>query len=139
MGELTFFLGLQFVQGEEGTKVHQQKYLWELIKKFGMMDSKPFSTPITLNCRLEADEAGTATDQRLYRGMIGSLLYLAASRPDIMFSVCLCARFQANPKESHLKVVKRILRYLKGSDNLCLWYPKHCEFDLAGFSDADFA
>ena len=120
MGELTFFLGLQVVQGKEGIKVHQQKYLWELLKKFGMTDSKPFSTPLTPNCRLDADESGTDTDHRNYRGMIGSLLYLASSRPDIMFSVCLCARFQANPKESHLKAVKRILRYLKRSDSLCI-------------------
>ena len=104
-----------------------------------MTDSKPFSTPITPNCRLDVDETGTDTDQRHYRGMIGSLLYLAASCPHIMFSVCLCARFQANPKESHLKAVKRILRYLKGSDSLCLWYPKYCDFELVGFSDADFA
>ena len=75
----------------------------------------------------------------MFRGMIGSLLYLTASRPDIVFSVCLCARFQANPKESHLQAVKRILRYLKGQDNLCLWYPKSCAFDLRGFTDADFA
>ena len=127
------------VQGKEGIKVHQQKYLWELLKTFGMTDSKPFSTPITPNCRLDADESGTDTDQRHYRGMIGSLLYLAASHPNIMFSVCLCARFQANPKESHLKAVKRILRYPKGSASLCLWYPKYCDFELVGFSDADFA
>ena len=78
-------------------------------------------------------------DQRLYRGIIGSLLYVAASRPDIMFSVCVCARFQVSPKESHLKAVKRILRYLKGTEDLCLFYPKKCPFNLVGYTDADYA
>ncbi|KAJ9547528.1 hypothetical protein OSB04_020071 [Centaurea solstitialis] len=71
--------------------------------------------------------------------MIGSLLYLTASRPDIMFSTCLCARFQADPKESHLNAVKRIFRYLKGTPDLGLWYPKDSGFDLIGYSDSDFA
>ncbi|XP_070005481.1 secreted RxLR effector protein 161-like [Nicotiana sylvestris] len=75
----------------------------------------------------------------LYRGMIGSLLYLTASRPDIVFSVGFCARFQANPKESHLTIVKRILRYLKGTTDLCIWYPKGSNFNLVGYADADYA
>ena len=104
------------------------------------MDStKSFNTPISPNTRLDADLNGVDVDQTMYCGMIGSLLYLTASRPDIMFSVCLCARFQANHKETHLKEVKRILRYLKGNDALCLWYPRHNSFQLVGFSDADFA
>ena len=78
-------------------------------------------------------------DQTTYRGMIGSLLYLTAIRTDISFSVGLCARFQSNPKESHLTAVKRILRYLKGTDNLCLFYPRSDDFMLRGFTDADYA
>ena len=88
---------------------------------------------------LSSDENGKAVDQKLYRGMIGSLLYLTVSRPDIMFSVCMCARFQANPMESHLKAVKRIFRYLMGTTNLGLWYEKSIKFELVGFCDADFA
>ena len=91
------------------------------------------------NTRLDEDPQGTSVDQTKYRGMIGSLFYLTASRPDISFSVGLCVRFQSNPKESHLKAVKRILRYLKGTDNLCLFYPKSDTFDLKGFADADYA
>ncbi|XP_070010635.1 uncharacterized mitochondrial protein AtMg00810-like [Nicotiana sylvestris] len=95
--------------------IHQQKYAKELIKKFKMEESKEIDTPITTTTKLDIDEPGSSVDQKLYRGMIGSLLYLTASRPNIVFSVGLCARFQANLKESHLTVVKRILRYLKGT------------------------
>ena len=89
--------------------------------------------------KLDADESSKAVDQKIYRGMICSLLYLTTSRPDIQFSVCLCARFQANPKESHLIAVKRIFRYLTETINVGLWYPRGCEFTLHAFSDADYA
>ena len=89
--------------------------------------------------KLDSDEKGKSVDQKLYRGMIGSLLYLTASRPDIMFSVCLCARFQSNPKESHLSAVKRIFRYLNGTTDLGLWYPRGVSINLVGYTDADFA
>ena len=88
--------------------------------------------------KLDMDKKGKSVDQTKYRGMIGSLLYLTASRPDIMYSVCLCARFQACPKESHLNAVKRIFRYLKGTIDIGLWYPKCNNFELICYSDADF-
>src|ERR1051325_11684475 len=93
--------------------------------------------PITVN--LYRDENGKPVDIKRYRGVIGSLLYLTASRPDIMFSVCMCARYQSNPKESHLKVVKRILRYLHGTSKYGLWYSKGSNCSLVGYSDSDFA
>ena len=124
IGELKFFLGLHVIQGNDGIRVHQKKYINEVVKKYGMGDSKSFATPMSPNTKLDVDEKGTGVDQRLYRGIIGSLLYVAASRPDIMFSVCVCARFQVSPKESHLKAVKRILRYLKGTEDLCLYYQR---------------
>ena len=77
------------------------------------------------SCYMDADVAGKSVDQTKYRGLIGSLLYLTTSRPDIMFAVCLCARYQANPKESHFKAAKRILKYLKGTSSVGLWYPSH--------------
>ncbi|XP_074291616.1 secreted RxLR effector protein 161-like [Silene latifolia] len=89
--------------------------------------------------KLDKDENGKKVDETMYRGMIGSLLYLTASRPDILYSVCLCARFQASPRESHFIAVKRILRYLVGTSNLYLWYPSHCPIELLGYSDADYA
>ena len=104
-----------------------------------MEDAKPIKTPMTTNGHLDLDEGGNPVDQKLYRSMIGILLYLTASRPDIMFSVCMCARFQAAPRECHLTVVKRILRYLKFTPNVGLWYPKGAHFELVVYSDSDFA
>ena len=100
--------------------------------------SKAINTPMSTSTKLDMDESGESFDKKTYRGMIGSLLYLTATRPDIMFSVGLCARFQANPKLSHLKSIKRILRYLKGTPNLGLWYPKSDNFDLIADADTDF-
>ncbi|XP_075080566.1 secreted RxLR effector protein 161-like [Nicotiana tabacum] len=85
------------------------------------------------------DESGTPVNQTVYRGIIGSLLYLTASRPDIIFSVRLCARFQSNPKESHLKAAKRILRYLKGTQDLVLYYPSCDSFNLIGYANVEYA
>jgi hypothetical protein len=139
MGELTYFLGLQIKQCEDGIFISQAKYAKELIKKFGMENSSSYNTPMATNCHLDKDEKGKKVDITLYRGMIGSLLYLTASRPDIMFAVCVCARFQSDPKESHLIAVKRIIRYLIDTTGLGLWYPKESPFELLGYSDADFA
>jgi hypothetical protein len=121
MGELNYFLGLQIKQTPEGTFVNQEKYAKELMKKFGVEDSNTSKTPMATNINLDADESGKPVDISQYRAMIGSLLYVTASRSDIIFFVCLCARFQSNPKESHLKAVKRILKYIKGTLCLGLW------------------
>ena len=108
MGELNFFLGLQIKQMEDGIFFNQSKYIKEMLKKFGLEESKPMKTPMSSDTKLTKEEASESVDSTKYRGMIGSLLYLTASRPDIMFSVCLCARFQEDPKTSHLETVKRI-------------------------------
>jgi len=112
MGELKFFLGFQIKQMKEGTFICQTKYIKDMLKKFDMSDAKPIKTPMAINGHLDLNEEGKSVDQKVYRSMIGSLLYLCASRPDIMLSVCMCARFQTNPKECQLMVIKRILRYL---------------------------
>ena len=138
MGELNFFLGLQIKQTPEGIFINQAKYTRELLKRFGM-DQKTSDTPMMKDLKLDADESGQSVDITQYRGMIGSLLYLTASRPDILFSVCVCARFQANPKVSHLNTVKRIFKYLKGTTNLGLWYGRDSSLSLLGYTDADFA
>jgi hypothetical protein len=104
-----------------------------------MEDAKPIKTLMATNGHLDLDEGGKPVDLKLYRSMIGSLLYLAASRPDIIFSVCMCARFQTAPKECHLTIVKRIMRYFKYSPNVGLWYPKGAQFELVGYSDSDYA
>ena len=112
VGELNYFLGLHIKQLEEGIFINQAKYVKDLLKKYGLEGCKKISTLMVTSTKLDADKSGKAVDQKMYRGMIGSLLYLTISRPDIQFSVCLCVYFQANLKESHLIVVKRIFRYL---------------------------
>ena len=124
MGELKFFLGFQIKQLKEGTFICQTKHTSDMLKKFDMADAKPIKTPMAMNGHLDINEDGKSVDQKVYRSMIGSLRYLCASRPDIMLSVYMCARFQANPKESHLSAVKRILRYLKHTPSIGLWYPQ---------------
>ena len=118
------FLGFQIKQLKDGIFMHQEKYIHDLLKRFGMENCKEIKTPMASNGQIEPDLQGKPIDQKFYRSMIGSLLYLIASRPDIMFSVCMCARYQANPKESHEKAVKRILRYLRYTPCFGLWYPK---------------
>jgi hypothetical protein len=106
MGELTFFLGIQLKQMKQGTFVHQAKYTKDLMKKFNMAKLKPVSTPMSSATSLGPDEDGEAVNQRDYRSMIGSLLYLTATRPDIQFTMGLCARFQASPRSSHRTTVQ---------------------------------
>jgi hypothetical protein len=123
MGELKFLLGFQIKQMKDRTFISQTKYTHDMLKKFDMVNAKPIRTPMPTNGHLDLNDDGKAVDTKIYRSMIGSLLYLCASRPNIMLSVCMCARFQANPKECHLMAVKRILRYLVHTPNLGLWYP----------------
>ncbi|XP_070054042.1 uncharacterized mitochondrial protein AtMg00240-like [Nicotiana tomentosiformis] len=104
---------------------------------FGMDNAKEIGTPMSSATTLVKDEEGKSVDESRYHGMIRSLLYLTTSRPDIMFSICRCTRFQAAPKESHLAVVKRIIRYLIGTTSHRLWYPRLNSFNLEGFSDVD--
>ncbi|KAH0645174.1 hypothetical protein KY284_033058 [Solanum tuberosum] len=139
LGELHFFLGLQIKQTSNGTSICQEKYTKELLKKFHMMDSKPIDTSMGTNSKMGADEADPLVNQTMYRGIIGLLLYLTTSRLDIVFSVGMCARFQVCPRESHLKAAKRILRYLKKTGDLVLFYPAGDSFELVGYADADFA
>ena len=100
-----------------------------------MSDSKVISTPMGTNGNVDSDASENMVDQKLYRSMIRSLLYMTASRPDVMFSICMCARFQASPRKSHLKATKRILRYLKHTQHVGLWYPKGVRFELIGYTD----
>ncbi|KAK8954916.1 hypothetical protein KSP39_PZI002093 [Platanthera zijinensis] len=139
MGELKFFLGLQVRQTDDGLSISQYKFTKELIKKYGMESAFTMKTPMGTSMPIGKDEAGKPVYEYLYRGIICSLLYLTSSRPDIMYATCVCAWYQACPKESHYSTIKRILRYLKGTPNLGLWYPKNRDFLLTGLSNADFA
>ncbi|KAJ9561323.1 hypothetical protein OSB04_006483 [Centaurea solstitialis] len=190
MGELTFFLGLQVKQSSEGIFINQAKYIKDLLKKYKLSEASHMRTPMATGLKLHKDLSGPSLECKLYRGMIGSLLYLTSSRPDIMVLILiasaqikpvrfdqlnlwvsliekfcrvshpvtieihriscqfdtritpkpnsLCARFQANPKESHLSAVKRILRYLKKYPTLGLWYPLFSGFDLLAYTDSDY-
>ena len=139
MGELKFFLGLQVQQLPDGIFISQGKYIVDLLKKFGFTDCRPTKTPMSTANHLTADSSNTNTNSTSYRGMIGSLLYLTASRPDIMFATSMCTRYQANLKESHLQAVKRIFRYLKHTPHLGLWYPRDSSFELIGYTYSDHA
>ncbi|GJW48683.1 hypothetical protein Tco_0080329 [Tanacetum coccineum] len=119
--------------------ISQDKYVAEILKKFDFASVKTANTPIETNKALIKDEEAEDVDVHLYRSVIGSLMYLTASRPDIMFAVCAYARFQVTPKTSHLNALKRIFRYLKGQPKLGLWYPRDSPFDLEAFSDSDYA
>ncbi|GJT32832.1 putative ribonuclease H-like domain-containing protein [Tanacetum coccineum] len=138
MGELNFFLGLQVLQKKDGIFLSQDKYVVDILKKFGYTDIRSANTPIDRENHWGKDGTGKDVELYLYRSMIGSLMYLTASRPDIMFVVCACARHQVTPKECHLHAVKRIFRYLKGHPKLGIWYPKESSFDLVAYSDIDY-
>jgi hypothetical protein len=116
--------------------VSQTKYTQDLLKRFGMKDAKPAKTLMGTDGHVDLNKGGKPIDQKTYRSMIGSLLYLCASRPDIMLSVCMCARYQFDPKECHLVAVKRILRYLVSTPCFGIWYPKGSTFDLIGYSES---
>jgi hypothetical protein len=120
------------------TFLSQTKYTRDILKKFDMDKAKPIKTPMGTNRHLDLDMGGKSVDQKVYHSIIGSLLYLCASRLDIMHSVCMCVRFQATQKKCHMRAVKRIMRYLILTLNLGLCYPKGSHFNLVGYSDADY-
>jgi hypothetical protein len=137
--ELTFFLGIHAKQTKQDIFVHQAKYMKDLMKKFNMPELKPVSTLMSTTTALDPDENGEAVDQREYMSMIGSLIYLTATWPDIQFTVCLCAYVQASPCSSHQIAVQRIFSYLKYTLEFGIYYSASSSLDLVGFSDADFA
>ncbi|GJT48923.1 retrovirus-related pol polyprotein from transposon TNT 1-94 [Tanacetum coccineum] len=139
MGKISFFLGLQIFQNPRGIFINQSKYALESLKKYGFNSCDPVDTPMVEKSKLDEDKEGKAVDPSQYRGMIGTLLYLTASRPDLQFSICMCSRYQARPTENYLHAVKRIFRYLKGTVNRGLWYPKDSSIALTVFAYTDHA
>jgi hypothetical protein len=139
MGELTFFLEFQIKQVENETFISQTKYTCGILKKFGMNKAKPIKTHMGTNVHLDLDMGDTSVDQKVYHSIIDSLLYLCTSRIDTMLSVCMCANFQAAPKDCRLRAIKRIMIYLVLTLNLGLWHPKDLHIDLIGYSDMDYA
>ncbi|GJX46465.1 retrovirus-related pol polyprotein from transposon TNT 1-94 [Tanacetum coccineum] len=120
-----------------GIFINQSKYASEIVKKYGLLTTDSVDTPLVEKSKLDEDLQGKQVDATLYRGMIGSLMYLTSSRPDLIYAVCLCARYQAKPTKKHLQAVKWIFRYLKGTINMGLWYSKDTGMSLTAYADAD--
>nr|GEV92846.1 retrovirus-related Pol polyprotein from transposon TNT 1-94 [Tanacetum cinerariifolium] len=117
IGKISFFLGLQISQSPRGIFLNQSKYALESLKKYGMKSSDPVDTPMVEKSKLDEDPHRKVVDPTHYRGMVGTLMYLLSSRPDLTFDVCMCARYQAKPTEKHLHFVKRVFKYLRGTVN----------------------
>ena len=139
IGELNHFLGLQIHQQELGIFISQSKYAINLVKKFGLESASSVRTLISQNVKLTIDLLGKSVDSSLYKSMVAGLLYLIARRPDISYSVRVCARYQANPKESYMIALKRIIKYVKTTANFGVWYSKDTNDVLVGYSDAIWA
>ena len=139
IGELNHFLGLQIHQQELGIFISQSKYAIILVKKFGLEYASSVRTLISQNVKLTIDLLGKSVDSSLYKSMVAGLLYLTARRPDISYSVRVCARYQANPKESYMIALKRIIKYVKTTANFGVWYSKDTNDVLVGYSDAIWA
>ncbi|GJY80196.1 retrovirus-related pol polyprotein from transposon TNT 1-94 [Tanacetum coccineum] len=137
--KISFLLGLQISQSPRGIFINQSKHALESLKKYGIESSDPVDTPMVEKSKLDEDTLGKAVDPTHYRGMISTFMYLIASRPDITFVVCMCARYQAKPTEKQLHAVKRIFKYLRGTVNWGLWYPKDSSIALTAYADADHA
>ncbi|GKA01169.1 hypothetical protein Tco_0673834, partial [Tanacetum coccineum] len=126
-------------QSPRGIFINKSKYALESLKKYSMESSDPVNTLMVEKSKLDEDTQGKAVDPTHYRGMVGTLMYLTASRPDLTFVVCMCARYQAKPTEKHLHAIKRIFKYLRGTVNRGLWYPKDSSISLTAYADADHA
>ncbi|GJU50341.1 retrovirus-related pol polyprotein from transposon TNT 1-94 [Tanacetum coccineum] len=136
---MSFFLGLQISQSPKGIFINQYKYASEIVKKYGLLTTNYVDTPMVKKNKLDEDLQGKQVDVTLYCGVIGSLMYLTSSRPDLIYVVCLCARYQAKPTKKHLQAVKRIFRYLKETINMGLWYSKDTNMSLTAYADVDHA
>ncbi|GKE30464.1 retrovirus-related pol polyprotein from transposon TNT 1-94, partial [Tanacetum coccineum] len=139
IGQISFFLGLQISQNPRGIFINQSKYASKILKKFDLHKSDLVDTLMVERTKLDEDLSGIPIDQTQYRSMIRSLMYLTASRPDLVFSVCMYARYQSKPTKKHLEAVKRVFWYLQGSTNMGLWYPKDTAMALTAYADADHA
>nr|GEU34507.1 retrovirus-related Pol polyprotein from transposon TNT 1-94 [Tanacetum cinerariifolium] len=139
MGQMSFFLGLQVSQSSEGFFINQSRFALEILKKFGMDSCDPVDTPMVDRLKLDEDPLGIPVDQTRFHSMVGSLMYPTASRPDLVFAVCMCDMYQASPTKKHLEALKQVFWYLRGTINWGLWYPKDTAMALTAYADADHA
>ncbi|KAK9928322.1 hypothetical protein M0R45_025465 [Rubus argutus] len=139
LGELKFFLGIEVLQRSDGIFICQRKYATEVLERFGMAESNSVRNPIVPGQKICSDECGAKVDATLFKQMVGSLMYLTATRPDLMFVVCLISRYMGSPTQLHFAVAKRILRYLQGTVDHGVYYKRDGASDLVGFTDSDYA
>lgn len=139
IGLMSFYLGLEVRQSDDGIFVGQQAYVKEVLDRFNMSNSKPVATPMMFGAKLSKNEEGEKVDPTLFKSLVGCLRYLTCTRPDILFSVGIISRFMEVPTTNHMKVAKRILRYLKGTIDFGLFYSSSKGFQLVGYCDSDFA
>ena len=139
IGLMTYYLGIEVKQTKEGIFISQEGYAKEILKRFGMENCKPIGTPIEYGAKLSKHDKGEAVDGTMFKSLVGSLRYLTCTRSDIVFAVGICSRFMEAPTTSHLKVAKRILRYIKGTIDYGMFYSSSEDFKLVGYSDSDWA
>nr|GEW43138.1 retrovirus-related Pol polyprotein from transposon TNT 1-94 [Tanacetum cinerariifolium] len=139
MGQMSFFLGLQVSQSPRGIFINQSKFTLEILKRFVIDSCDPVDTPMVDRLKLDEDPLGILVDQTRFRSMVGSLMYLTANRLDLVFVVCMCARYQASPTKKHLEALKRVFWYLRGTITWGLWYPKYIAMALTAYADTHHA
>jgi len=139
LGKMKFFLGIEVSQQSDGIFICQKKYALEILKQFGMIESCEVNSPIVQGSKLSKDAGGVAVDESFYKQIVGSLMYLTSTRPDLVYSVSLISRYMARPTELHLQAAKRILRYLKGTFDYGIMYKKRSSNDLIAYTDSDYA
>ena len=139
LGKMRFFLGIEVLQKSDGIYICQRKYALEVLRRFGMMESNLVGSPIVPSFKISRDKNGDFVDETYYKQLVGSLMYLTATRPDIMFVTCLISRYMAKPMEIHLQAAKRALQYLKGTVNYGIYYKKGGDGELLAFTDSDYA
>uniref|UniRef100_A0A2N9FP23 Integrase catalytic domain-containing protein n=1 Tax=Fagus sylvatica TaxID=28930 RepID=A0A2N9FP23_FAGSY len=139
LGKMKYFLGVEVLQNPEGIYISQRKYAKEVLERFRMEKSNSVKNPIVPGVRLMKDEEGAKVNATMYKQLVGSLMYLTATRPDLMYVVSLISRFMASPTELHLQACKRVLRYLKGTVDLGVFYRKEGNGELMAYTDSDYA
>ncbi|CAL2241350.1 unnamed protein product [Prunus armeniaca] len=139
LGELHYFLGIEVYQSKKGIFISQESYAKEVLKKFRMENANPISTPCVTGLKLSKDGEGKLVNSTMFRSLVGNLMYLTVTRPDIMFSVSLVSRFMEKPYSNHWEVAKRILRYVKGTVDYGIFYEANIPINLVGYTDSDLA
>ena len=138
LGLLNYFLGIEIYQQEDGIFICQKKYAKTLLEKFKMMNCKSVATPFVVNEKLLKEDGSKEVDASIYRSLVGSLLYLTATRPDIMYATSLLSRYMHKPSQTHFGAAKRVLRYIQGTSDFGIMYKKNVEIKLLGFCDSDW-